>query len=423
MLVEFRVKNFRSFRDEAIISLVASKDTHCQSTHVVNVPIRGIPGLLRNAAIYGANASGKSNLIRGIQLMRLMVGESAALQPEQKLNLQPFALDPISQASPVELEVTFLKDGIRYQYGFSATADRVFEEWLVVYRSSKPQTWFRREYLKSEDRENYKFGANLQGQRHVWQQSTRPNALFLSVAVQLNSAQLKPVFDWISALVVIENGGAPLIDHTVQYMLKNPGHQLSRFLRAADMAIEDIDLEKRTIFGTTIKLDLALGRVEHEGSGPQEVSVPLFRHEATAGSATFELQDESEGTQRLFAFAGPLFEILRNGRVMFVDELDRSLHTLLVRRLVQMFHDPAINTGGAQLVFTTHDTSLLSADIFRRDQIWFTEKDKDQASQVFSLNDFSARKNEAFERGYLTGRYGGIPLLDSFEVAGSAEKH
>jgi len=421
MLIEFRVKNFRSFKEEAVFSFVASNShKEHQETHVAkipdNVPFR-VPGLLRSAAIYGANASGKSNFIRAFQLMRALVSETATLQPTQQLNVQPFVLDRESKELPVEMEVTFLLDGIRYQYGFSALPERIVGEWLLVYKTAKPQAWFRREYRPNAREEyQYAFGTGLLGQRHVWRQATRSNALFLSVATQLNSEQLRPVFSWISSMVVLENGGAPVLNHTVEHMLKNPGNQVQGLLRSADIAIAGIDIDTKTVNTTGFKFDFATGQVENSGLEPREMKIPLFRHEAPKGSATFEINDESEGTQRLFALAGPLFEIFKDGRVICVDELDRSLHTLLVRQLVEMFHNPLINTGGAQLIFTTHDTSLLSADILRRDQIWFTEKTAGQDSRLFPLTELSTRKDEAFERGYLTGRYGAIPILNPLEV-------
>jgi AAA15 family ATPase/GTPase len=142
-----------------------------------------------------------------------------------------------------------------------------------------------------------------------------------------------------------------------------------------------------------------------------EVMFPIFEHRTETGSAKFELHEESDGTQRLFSLAAPVLDVLKHGRVLVVDELDRSLHTLLVRRLVGMFHDPALNAAGAQLIFSTHDTSLLDHTLFRRDQVWFAEKDESQATRIFPLSDFSPRKHEAWERGYLMGRYGAVPIF------------
>jgi AAA15 family ATPase/GTPase len=420
MLVEFRIKNFRSFKEEAVFSLVASAaHKEHQNTHVVPIP-EGVPfkvpGILRTAAIYGANASGKSNLMRALQLLRGIVVDSAKLQPTQTLNLQPFALDEETKGQPIEMEVTFLRDGVRYQYGFTARPDRILSEWLLVYRSSKPQTWFSREFSATDQMDNYNFSASFQGQRDLWKKATRPNALFLSTAIQLNSEQLRPVYNWISDVVVFERGGAPSPLFTIEHILKTPENRVQALLHAADIGIAKIDIDKRTAQARGFQLDTLTGKMEALPPESGEINVPLFLHQAPKGSAVFGLEDESDGTQRLFHLAGPLFEIMQTGRTLCVDELDRSLHPLLVRQLVEMFYDPAINPGNAQLIFTTHDTTLLSAEILRRDQVWFAEKDQWQASRLFPLTDFSVRKGEAFERGYLSGRYGAIPILNPQEV-------
>lgn len=420
MLVEFRIKNFRSFKEEAVFSLVASAaHKEHQNTHVVHIPKSEsfrVPGILRAAAIYGANASGKSNLMRALQLIRGIVVDSAKLQPAQVLNLQPFALDKESTGQPIEMEVTFLRDGIRYQYGFTARPERVLSEWLLVYKSSKPQTWFYREFNAENQKDNYNFSASFQGQRDLWKKATRPNALFLSTAIQLNSDQLRPIYNWISDVVVFERGSAPNPIFTIEHILKTPENRVQALLHAADIGIAKIDIDKRTAQATGFAFDALTGKMEALPPEPNEIHVPQFLHKAPKGSAVFGLEDESDGTQRLFHLAGPLFEIMQSGRTICVDELDRSLHPLLVRQLVEMFYDPAINSGGAQLIFTTHDTTLLSADILRRDQVWFAEKDQWQASHLFPLTDFSARKGEAFEKGYLSGRYGAIPILNPQEV-------
>jgi uncharacterized protein len=415
VLIEFRVKNFRSFRDEAILNLLASRDKTNEEANVKATGIKSVPRLLRAAGIYGANAGGKSNLVRAMQLLRGIVSDSATLQAGQTINVQPFRLDPVTTDQPVELEVTFLLENVRYQFGFTLTARKILSEWLIVYRSTQPATWYERNFDDHSQKYEYKFSAQLLGAKSVWSEATRENALFLSTAVQLNSEQLRPIFDFLTkGLVIFENGSGPPADYTISHIARNKAESVRELLSAADISIADIKLKKQPGLVGGVKLDLATGALESVPMESREITVPTFEHKARTGSAVFDFQDESEGTQKLFALAGPIFEILGRGQVLIVDELDRSLHALLVRQLIEMFQNTDLNQNGAQLIFTTHDTSLLDGELLRRDQIWFAEKDENQASRLYPLSDFSPRKGEALERGYLAGRYGAVPILRTF---------
>lgn len=415
MLIEFRVKNFRSLRDEQVLSLVASKDKTLQDTHTQATGISAAPTVLRSAVVYGANASGKSNLIKALQYMRGVVTESAtAMQPSQTFAVQQFRLDAVSVGQPSEFEVTFLKDGVRYQYGFAMTTQRIVSEHLLVYKSFKPQHWFTRRFDPDTSKDIYDFGPGLKGPKNLWEGATRPNALFLSMAVQLNSESLRPLFDWFLNHLVIFNEQAQLSPQMSVELLKQADgrKEICNFLSSADISIADIDVETRKVPGQTIHFDLMAGKTEVRSEEMEEHKV-LFHHVTEQGKAVFDIMDESNGTRNLLFLAAPVLNILNKGLTLVIDELDNSLHTLLVRELVRLFHRPEINTGGAQLIFTTHDTSLLDApNLFRRDQVWFVEKDRDQTSTLISLSEFSPRKNEALERGYLMGRYGGVPFLD-----------
>lgn len=415
MLVEFRVGNFRSLREEQVLSLVASKDKTLQDTHTVSTGLKAAPSLLRSAAIYGANASGKSNLIKALQYMRGVVAESATvIQPGQSFAVQPFRLDAQSAKEPTAFEVTFVINGVRYQYGFSMTPQRIVSEHLLVYKAFKPQRWFERHYDAQTGKDVYEFGPGLKGPKNLWEGATRPNALFLSMAVQLNSEALRPIFDWFVDGLVIFNEQAQLSPQvSIQMLQQAEGRrQICEFLSAADISIADIEVVTRKVPGQAVHFDLVAGKTEVRIEEIEEHQL-RFSHVTEHGRAVFDLMDESSGTRNLLFLAGPVLDILRKGVTLVIDELDTSLHTLLVRELVRLFHRPEVNTGGAQLIFTTHDTSLLDApDLFRRDQIWFVEKDRDQASELVSLSEFSPRKNEALERGYLMGRYGGIPFID-----------
>ena len=414
MFVEFRVKNFRSLRDEQVLSLVASKDKTLQDTHTMATGLKAAPHLLRSAVIYGANASGKSNLIKALQYMRGVVVESATvIQPGQTYAVQPFRLDAESAHEATEFEVTFILGNVRYQYGFAMTSQRIVSEHLLVYKAFKPQRWFERHFDTGTGKDVYAFGAGLKGPKHLWEGATRPNALFLSMAVQLNSEALRPAFDWFVGGLVIVNEQAQLSPQASIQMLKQVDgrRQICDFLTAADISIADIDVVTRKVRGQAVHFDLVAGKTEVRAEEMEEHQL-RFSHVTEHGKAVFDLAEESNGTRILLFLAGPVIDILRKGLTLVVDELDTSLHTLLVRELVRLFHRPEINTGGAQLIFTTHDTSLLDApDLFRRDQIWFVEKDRHQTSTLVGLSEFSPRKNEALERGYLIGRYGGVPFL------------
>lgn len=413
MLIDFRVRNFRSLRDEQILSLVAAKDKMLHELNTMQSGVKAAPTLLRSAAIYGPNAGGKSNLIKALQYMRAVVVESASvMQPGQTFNVQPFRFDEKLVLQPTEFEITFILDGVRHQYGFELTAKRITREYLLVYKAFKPQQWFERHYDESSDKDIYEFGSGLKGAKTVWEGATRPNSLFLSMAVQLNSEQLRPVFDWFVKQLAIFNEVTPLGQQFSVDMLRKPEGKkaICDFLAAADISISDIEVVTRKVAAQAVHFDMAAGKTEVRNE-EQEVSELLFHHVTEQGKAVFGLGDESMGTRNLLFLTGPVLDILEKGMTLVVDELDSSLHPLLVRRLVELFQTPTINKLGAQLIFTTHDTSLLDPELFRRDQIWFVEKDVEQASRLYPLSDFSPRKKEALEHGYLMGRYGALPFL------------
>lgn len=422
MLLEFRVRNYRSIRDDQALTLIASGDKELASTHLAPTGLKSAPHALRTAVVYGPNASGKSSLLRALDYMRAVVAESATvIQPGQTYNVPPFKLDAVSAQQPTEFEITFLLSGVRHQYSFSMTAQRIVSESLLVYRSSKPTQLYSRQHVDG-DRYDYEFSTYLTGPRKLWQESTRPNALFLSMAAQLNSEQLSPVFNWIVRSITFLPAGATVLpDFTTALLATEQGRaSIREFLSAADISIADVQaVPRKGMHAQWVMSASGLQASQEE----REFLMPVFEHSTPKGSAKFELHDESEGTQRLYGLIAPVLDCLREGRVLVVDELDSSLHTLLVRRLITLFHTPELNPNGAQLIFSTHDTSLLDHTLFRRDQIWFTEKDADQATRLYPLTDFSPRKQEAWERGYLAGRYGAVPFFSHWPIQGKAEVH
>jgi AAA15 family ATPase/GTPase len=411
MLLEFRVRNFRSIRDEQVISMVASKDKKMADTHLASTGLKNPSHVVRSAVVYGPNASGKSTLLLALNFMRGVVAESATtMQLGQTFNIQPFRLDADWTEQPTEFEISFMLGGVRHQYGFTLTPERIVDEWLLVYRTAKPQQWFSRHFDEKTQSSVYEFSTHLTGPRKLWQETTRPNALFLSTAVQLNSELLGPIFRWLVEQPVYFGAGlVPPPDFTTALLQTETGKRAVRdFLASADISISDVLSVPRQGFQQKIMFGPEGTHVTRE---EKELLMPQFVHKTEHGSATFELHEESQGTQRLYAMAAPVLDVLQHGRLLVVDELDSSLHPLLVRRLVRLFHQPEHNPLGAQLLFTTHDTSLLDRTLFRRDQIWFTEKDRDQATRLYPLTDFSPRETEAWERGYLVGRYGAVPFF------------
>ncbi|MBK8759009.1 MAG: ATP-binding protein [Sulfuritalea sp.] len=412
MLLEFRVGNYRSIRDEQVLSLIASTDMELSDTNLMPTGLKAFPSALRSAVIYGPNASGKSTLLFALNYMRAVVAESAAIiQPGQTYNVQPFKLDQAFTKAPTTFELTFLVDGVRHQYAFEMTPQRFVSESLVVYRTSKPTRWYSRRLMDDGETYEYEFSTYLTGSRKLWQDSTRPNALFLSTAAQLNSELLSPIFRAIvESIAYLPAGSAFDPDLTTSLLITEDGRAAIRdFLVAADISISDVQAVARK--GLRQHIVFHPGGIAPSSPEERELFVPVFQHTTAKGSAKFELHEESDGTQRLYGLAAPIIDVLKRGRILVVDELDSSLHPLLVRRLISMFDDPSMNKAGAQLIFSTHDTSLLDHTLFRRDQIWFTEKDSDQGTKVYPLTDFSPRKREAWEQGYLTGRYGAVPFF------------
>jgi hypothetical protein len=412
MLLEFRLRNYRSFHQEAVLSLVASPDKHLANTNTAHIGLPALPRSVRSAVLYGANASGKSNLLRALGYMRAVILESHALLPGQTYAVQPFRLDAQSVNEPSLFEVSILLKGTRYQYGFEVTPQRIVAEWLLVYRKAKPQRWFSRRTDPHTGADIITTGDHLTGQKSVWREATRPNALFLSTAVQLNSEQLRPFHAWFAeSLTILPEGGYLSPDYSTNLIQEPEGNRsIISLMAAADIAIASISAVRQKGVQHSITFDAATGKSDARAE-ERELLLPRFTHQAGPTKADFDFPDESLGTQKLFSLAGLLFDILEKGKLLVIDELDRSLHPLLVRQIIKTFHDSQLNKHGAQLIFSTHDTSLLDSSFMRRDQIWFVEKTENQSSQLTPLTEFSPRKGEALEKGYLGGRYGGVPIL------------
>lgn len=419
MLLDFSVRNFKSFRDRQTLSLVASKDKALAHTHTLPTGIAGIPTVLRSAVLYGANASGKTNLLSALQYMQQVVVQSFAFGPVGSTGFVPFRLDRASATEPGEFEITVLLDGVRYQYGFRLDGLRIRNEWLLVYKTQKGQAWFDRSHNLETGKDEYQFSDKFTGAKKLWQEATRPNALFLSTAVQFNSELLRPLFEWFATQPIFFNPLPMSADYTTSRLEERPFHdQVVSFLRSSDIAVVEIQVATSQGVGPHFNLDLSTGKME---TAQKEFlhKRPQFHHVTEFGEALFELHEESMGTQRLFALAGPVLDILEKGRLLVVDELESSLHPFLVAHLVDLFHDPVRNPKGAQLLFTTHDTNLLDLKRLRRDQVWFVNKDSTEASTLEPLSDYNVRNVLSLEKAYLQGRFDAVPILSNEPVRGA----
>lgn len=409
MLLRFTVENHRSFRDEAILSFVSTRAKDAP-THRLQAP--GAPhGVLPVVAVYGANASGKSNLVDALEFMRDEVSSSFTdRKPDGRIPFRPFALEPSARARPTTRTVDFVVDEVRYHYGYRHDATRFVEEWLFAFPQERQQSWFHR-----IDGEEIYFGPALKGQKRTIEAQTRPNSLFLSAAAQHNHEQLGRIYEWFSGSFNRMEGvmapgrgvfhaGAPLLA---------PQHagRVRDLLRLADLGVVDFRAEKD---------EPLLKWLTREGAAvpPEALQIlaedpPLrvdLAHASESGEPVFLRPDEeSHGTQRLLVHLDIALRVLAVGAVLIVDELDAGLHPRLSAALLELFTSETSNPKGAQLLFTTHDTTLMKH--LRRDEVVFTEKDGAGVSRVVPLSDYQTRKRDDIERGYNEGRYGGVPMV------------
>lgn len=411
MLLEFSVENHLSFKERVTFSFVASTDkTLSNNKFTANNKFE----ILKSAVIYGANAAGKSNLLKSIATLKRLVTTNHKRQKGDKLNVVPFKLDLNNVRKPTQFEVTFIHKDTKYFYGLAVDNEKVHEECLYFYPKGKQSIIFER-----YETNNYHFTKDVEVQLAI-SKRVMPNRLYLSSATEWNYSLTADAFEWfknyLRTKLEPESGGWK--DYTADQASKFPlmKQVVVGFLQQADTGIKDIDVKIKDVsdndlssFPPEIKKFLMKGkRVEvetfHEGidENGQKLTVP------------FNFFEESKGTQKLFEIIGPWINVLQNGYLVLIDELETSLHPHLVEFLLDTFHDPKLNSENAQLLFSTHNTHLLNQNILRRDQIWFVEKDPDTgATDLFSLYDLGIRKDENIEKGYLLGRYGAVPFLNN----------
>ncbi len=424
MLIEFKVANFRSIREEQVFSLVAGKSDKDLSACVIDRELPGLSGVkfLKGAAIYGANASGKSNIIEAVSFLAKFVRRSATkIQPGDPTGAQPFKLDRDSVTKPSQFEITFVADGVRYVFGISVTTKRVTEEYLVAYPKGVPQRWYQRTYNASKEAYEWAKPSTAFKPDKSLQDKTRENSLFLSVGPQFNHEQLTGVFNWFKKNLRFIYLSADAMLHptfTADLIVKPNYHdRILNLLKSADIGVTDAKIKEVEISLEEFRKSLPpamLAEMEAGGALKETKGIEInLTHKADGidpVALDFE-EEESAGTRRFFSLVGPWADILDNGYTVFVDEIETSLHPVLVKELLKLLFCSTNNPKGAQVVFTTHNPVLFDSALMRRDQIWFTEKTPGGATHLYPLTDYQPRKDEALAKGYLAGRYGAIPFL------------
>lgn len=424
MLIDFTVKNFRSIKDEQTLSLVASESAGDLLDNRIVVPGENF-SLLPSAIIYGANASGKSNLLRALQELKLMIMFSHRLSKDQKLFFfDPFRLDKETGNNPSEFEIEFIAlDKIRYLYNVKYSEKEILYESLVYYPKKQKTKLYIREKGKSID-----FGTQLKGHKKQVENILLPNQLYLSVAVNNNLVQLDPVYQYFSEylVTVLSSNSWNHIDVLLSNMIipsgaflaENQGlkNEVKKYLQIADIDIDDIILKEREVTSDPYKdWDLPQDVIANLNKSLKYVT--YLRHHLVddGGYVDFNINDESDGTQRLFKLSQAIIPVLKEGGILIMDEIDQSLHTMLSEFIISEFNNPERNPHGAQIIATTHDISLMKPENFRRDQVWFTEKEKSGATKLYSLDQYDkdkVRGNTPFYKWYLEGRFDAIPHIN-----------
>ena len=413
-LIEFTVENYRSIKDAVTLSMVATADRSLEN-NLIELDAMKKDRLLRSAVIYGANASGKSNVLRALFDFRLLVLNSHKSQKGSRIRFTPFKLDKECLTRPTTFSVSFIREGIKYVYSVSFTAEKVVSEELYYYPRGRIALIFER-----KNTSDYRFSTDKKAQKFYAEQ-TPENVLYLSRSTQLNYEKTAKAFEWFKDDLMIFGPGSlgtygPEMDISIK-MLENEKTKelILRALSEADLGIDDIrgKIEELSVEKLPDSFPAELKAIldNSEKSTLKRIEVKTLH-----GDVQFSFHEESEGTKRLFSLIGPWIDALQNGRVLVVDELDTKLHHLLNVFLIKLFHDPTQNQKNAQLIFNTHNTNLLDLKLFRRDQIWFTEKDPETGkTDLYSLVEFKKekkpRKDTDIKKGYIIGRYGAIPFI------------
>lgn len=423
MLLEFTVNNFKSIKDDVKFSmLTSSKD---EGNYF---PIRNY-NLLRSSIIYGANASGKSNFLRAMAFMRnFVLNHYKILQSTDKIPYEPFKLCNETEKASKSFEIVFFIDEIKYRYGFEIDSDTVYAEWLFADEKGKESKLFFRDveiadYVNpNKFKEGYSFFNKKEGKIKV-----PKNQLFIWKCDQEENAISTKILQWFNQFNMIDGTNHKEYIEYTQDMMKDDSfkNEIIKLVKTADIGIDDIQIEESNVPLEVLEKMLLPDSLKNElltNGGAKSTSLNTFHKKYSnegdlIDDVVFELnKEESKGTRKFFAMSAPILDTLKNGKILIIDELDASLHPILTQHLIKLFYDEKVNRKNAQLIFATHDTNLLNRFMFRRDQIWLTEKNQYGATDLYSLAQFkNVRKKEDFEKQYIQGKYGAIPYLGKFE--------
>jgi hypothetical protein len=430
MLIRFGFSNFRSIKDYQEVSFVAASISDDCADLILTKSLS--EKILPAIAIYGGNATGKSNLLKAFAFARAGILRSqSAGSVTGGIRREYFRLDKVSREEPSLFDCDFILDEVRYHYGFSIDNQQVIEEWLYAYPKNHKQVWFHR---RIDEENQFYFGKALKGKNRTIESLTRKNSLFLSSAAQNNHEMLTPIYNYFSNQIEFDFGRGSIPAHVFERYLKDENEKewLIKFLTSADIGIVNINVKSdlETDDDSDLHNDIIEVIKKHvfdedeDDDGDEKLSElkaalskgVKVEHGCSDGSIVeLKLSDESLGTRKLIAILGPIYEALKNGSILIIDEIDTSMHPLLSRKLIQLFQSRETNPNNAQLLFTTHDTNLLSGRFLRRDQVWFTEKNEKGSTIIYPLTDISTRKGDNIENGYLQGRYGAIPYLGNLD--------
>lgn len=427
MLVQFSVRNFKTFKEKTFLSFVASNyDKQTREEENINQNEKFNLRILKSAVIYGANASGKSKFLDALLFMKKLVESSSKeSQKGDEIPVEPFRLSNQTEKATSEFEVIFIFKKILYRYGFEVNRKKVVSEWLYQKVNTKEVELFYRDnqYIESHPRSFNKLNPVIK------EGLVRENALLISVASQFNEKISSLVLSWFKEINFISGLEETGFKNNTISKIKdvNKKDKVLQLLKAADLGIQDIKYEEYLMDGLNEELKERFNKIKEsmKDIDPEAFSDISTIHKKydkngqSIGNAKFSvLKDESSGTRKFLYLTGTLIDVLENGSLLIADELDSKLHPNLVCKIVSLFNSKEFNPKNAQLLFNTHDTNLLSSLLFRRDQIWFTEKNNYGEGHIYSLADFKSddvRKNEKFEENYIRGKYGAIPFLGFFD--------